>query len=102
MLGGSLNAGIGLGVLSSALSDKFGRKICIQIGITCMFCGIVCLSLMPEFISLIICYVITGFGLGLFQTAAVAMINEISAIPYRANFYTYLSIKFILGETICV
>lgn len=57
---------------------------------------------MPDFKSYIICNGIAGFGVGLFQSAALSIITEVNAIPYRANFYTYICLSFDIGGTASV
>lgn len=88
---------MGSGYVSGALSDKFGRKAVAVPSFLLITLGLLLLTQLSGYLTLVISGVLIGFGFGAVNTVLMALVMDKTSLAERAQSVSFFNNHFDLG-----
>jgi len=103
VMGGIIFLGFFVGTILGSLGDVYGRKKMFRIAVFLITFGGILSAFMPEIWSYLICRLVCGLGIGIFEIIGSAYATEVTPAGARGwyfvllNFFYFLGAFFVLG-----
>ncbi len=86
--------------VSGPLSDKYGRKILLQIAAILYAISAICSAIAPSYLTLVIARMIGGIGVGMSLILAPMYIAEIAPSEMRGRLVSFNQLNIVIGITV--
>ncbi|MEM8900624.1 MAG: sugar porter family MFS transporter [Bacteroidota bacterium] len=87
-------------LVSGPLSNKFGRKLMLQIAAVLYAISAICSAIAPSYITLVIARMIGGVGVGMSLILAPMYIAEIAPSEMRGRLVSFNQLNIVIGITV--